>query len=231
MAQKIAVIGIGKFGSHLCLALAEQGAEVMAIDKDPNHLDDVKDKVALTVRMDSTEEEALKAQGVEECDVVIVGIGDDFEATLLTIVALQSLGAKRIIARATTKTHERILKGLGIEEIVSPAVDAAERLAESLLYRGVVDSLELSDDYSIVEVTAPKSFVGKSVGELRLQEEFDVNLITIKRKEQAKNLFGLRSKTAEKILGVPKPELVVKEKDILVIFGKKRAINKVCDLE
>ncbi len=229
MTKKIAVIGIGNFGAHLAVTLAKQGAEVLAIDSSMDRLEDVKDKVTYTVRLDSTEEKALREQGLTELDAVIVAIGDDFEATLLTIVALQNIGVKRIIARATTKTHERILRHLGIEEVISPAVEAAERLADSLMYRGVIDSLELSSDYSIVEVNAPEAFIGKSLGELQLRETFDVNLITIKRIEQEPRLLGLRSRTVEKILGIPTPDMVVQRGDVLVLFATKPAISKMCN--
>ncbi len=229
MTKKVAVIGIGNFGAHLAVTLAKQGAEVLAIDSSMDRLEDVKDKVTYTVRLDSTEEKALREQGLTELDAVIVAIGDDFEATLLTIVALQNIGVKRIIARATTKTHERILRHLGIEEVISPAVEAAERLADSLMYRGVIDSLELSSDYSIVEVSAPEAFIGKSLGELQLRETFDVNLITIKRIEQEPRLLGLRSRTVEKILGIPTPDMVVQRGDVLVLFAAKPAISKMCN--
>jgi trk system potassium uptake protein TrkA len=229
MTKKVAVIGIGNFGAHLAVTLAKQGAEVLAIDSSMDRLEDIKDKVTYTVRLDSTEEKALRDQGLTELDAVIVAIGDDFEATLLTIVALQNIGVKRIIARATTKTHERILRHLGIEEVISPAVEAAERLADSLMYRGVIDSLELSSDYSIVEVSAPEAFIGKSLGELQLRETFDVNLITIKRVEQAPRLLGLRSRTVEKILGIPTPDMVVQRGDVLVLFATKPAISRMCN--
>jgi len=236
MTKKVAVIGIGNFGAHLAVTLAKQGAEVLAIDSSMDRLEDVKDKVTYTVRLDSTEEKALRDQGLTELDAVIVAIGDDFEATLLTVVALQNIGVKRIIvgvkriiARATTKTHERILRHLGIEEVISPAVEAAERLADSLMYRGVIDSLELSSDYSIVEVNAPEAFIGKSLGELQLRETFDVNLITIKRIEQEPRLLGLRSRTVEKILGIPTPDMVVQRGDVLVLFATKPAISKMCN--
>ncbi len=229
MTKKVAVIGIGNFGAHLAVTLAKQGAEVLAIDSSMDRLEDVKDKVTYTVRLDSTEEKALRDQGLTELDAVIVAIGDDFEATLLTVVALQNIRVKRIIARATTKTHERILRHLGIEEVISPAVEAAERLADSLMYRGVIDSLELSSDYSIVEVNAPEAFIGKSLGELQLRETFDVNLITIKRIEQEPRLLGLRSRTIEKILGIPTPDMVVQRGDVLVLFATKPAISKMCN--
>jgi trk system potassium uptake protein TrkA len=229
MSKKIAVIGVGNFGSHLAMTLSKQGAEVMAIDFELSRIDDVKDFATHTVRLDSTEEKSLKEQGIADFDIVVVAIGDDFEATLLTVASLQNLGVKRIIARATTAKHERILKHLGVLEVISPAVEAAERLADSLLYRGVIDSLELSSDYSIVEVAAPELFVGKTLREIDLRETYDVNLITIKRVERQSQFLGLRSTTLERILGIPTPDTVVQTGDILVVFAQKSAINKMCN--
>ncbi|MCK5573225.1 MAG: TrkA family potassium uptake protein, partial [Bacteroidetes bacterium] len=158
MAKKFAVIGLGHFGSQLAAELAAKGAEVLAIDDDLDRVDDIKDKVTYTVRLDATDESALRSQGIGEFDAVVVGIGDDFESTLLAVAMLQQVGVKRIIARATSSVHERILQHLGLSEVVLPSVEAAERLANSLLFEKVVDSFALSTDYTIVEAPAPDSY-------------------------------------------------------------------------
>jgi len=116
MARHFAVIGLGHFGSSLAVELSSRNAEVLAIDNDIERLDDIKDRVAHTIRLDATEEKALRGLGLQEMDGVIVAIGDDFEATLLTVTQLQQLEIKRIIVRATTEVHERILSHLGITE-------------------------------------------------------------------------------------------------------------------
>jgi len=227
MTKKFAVIGLGHFGTDLALRLAEKGAEVLAIDENLEKLDDIKDRVTHTVCLDATEERALRAQGLHEFDAVVVGIGDDFEATLLTVAMLQQIGVKRIIVRATTETHERILNHLGIKETILPAVEAADRLANSLMFERVVDSFELSSDFTIVEVAAPEALIGQSLQKLDLQKELGVSLITIKRTEKRKGTLGLGSRTVERVLGIPTPETTIERGDVLVVFGNKKDIERI----
>ncbi len=227
MDKKFAVIGLGHFGSHLAVALAEMGAEVLAIDDDLEKLDDVKDKVTHTVRLDATDEKALRSQGLTDFDAVVVAIGDNFEATLLSVAMLQKIEAKRIIVRCTTPVHERILNHLGITEIILPAAEAAERLANSLMFEKVVDSFALSSEYTIAEVNVPDSFVGKTVQELDLPHRFEISLITIKRRVLKGQLLGFKKREVETILGVPPATQCVEQGDVLVVFGRKKAIQRM----
>lgn len=227
MAQRYAIIGIGKFGNHLARELAAKGAEVLAIDETMDRLDDLKEVVAHTVRLDAREEAALRSQGLSEYDAVVVGFGDDFETTLLTVVALQTMGIKRIIVRATTPTHEHILLHLGIKEVVLPSVEAAERLATSLLYAGVLDSFSLSTDVTIAEVNAPDAFIGHTVAEVKFRQVHDVNLITIKRLQKRTGFFGVGTKEVETVVGVPKDEMLIERGDVLVVFGSKEHIGRL----
>ncbi len=227
MEKKIAVIGLGHFGQQLAVGLAQQGAEVLAIDSDMDKLDDIKDRVTHTVRLDSTEEKALRSQGLEEFDAVIVGMGDNFEATLLTAAMLQKIGVKRLIVRATTTVHERILNHLDINEVVLPAGEAAERLANTLMFEKILDSFALSSEYTIAEVTAPDGFVGQTIQELDLRKRFEISLITIKRMEKKTDLLGFRSRDIEIIIGVPTASTVVERGDILVVFGNKKAVQNL----
>lgn len=227
MTKKFAVIGLGHFGTDLAVGLAQKGAEVLAIDQDLEKLDDIKDRVTHTVRLDATEEKALLTQGLDEFDAVIVGIGDDFEATLLTVAMLQQIEVKRIIVRGTTTVHERILNHLGIKEVILPATEAAERLANTLMFERVVDSFELSSDFTIMEVAAPESFIGRSLQELELQQQFGASLITIKRTEKKPGLLGIGARTVERILGIPSPTTTVERGDVLIVFGKKKDIERI----
>ncbi len=227
MAKKIAVIGLGVFGIRVAIELSRKGADVIALDNDMERLDDVKEHVAHAVRIDSTDETALKAQGVHDMDVVIVGIGDNFEAALLTIAALQNIGAKRIVVRGTTSTHERILNHLGIKEVILPAEEAAERLATNLIFENVIDSFELSSDYSIAEISAPETFIGRTVTELELRQTYNVNLITIKRQQEKRTMFGLQKKKMAAILGIPSSDTYIERGDVLVVFGRKKDLEKL----
>jgi trk system potassium uptake protein TrkA len=225
MARRIGVIGLGNFGYQLAVELAEKQVEVLALDANPDRIDDIKDRVTHAVRLDATEEKALRDQGIQDVDAVIVAIGDNFEATLLAVASLQNAGATRIIVRATSEVHERILRHLGLKEIILPAVEAATRLANSLLFEKVVDSLSLSDDYTIAEVSAPAGFVEKTVRDLDLEHRYDVTLVTIKRIEIGEGFLGIGRREREIIVGVPKPDMTISRGDRLLIFGRKKSIE------
>lgn len=231
MDKKIAVIGMGHFGTHLAVELTHKGAEVLAIDDDLEKLEEIKEKVTHTVRLDTTEETPLRSQGLEEFDAVVVAIGDNFEASLLTVAMLQKIEVKRIIVRAVTAVHERILQHLGVTEIILPAAEAAERLANSLLFENVIDSFALNSEYTIAEVTVPDGFIGRTVEELVLQKRFEISLVTIKRMGKKREFFGLRKKEMETILGVPLPATRLERGDVLVVFGAKQAIQRLTEAE
>lgn len=227
MARRFAVIGLGHFGSSLASALTVRNAEVLAIDNSIERLDDVREHVAHTIRLDATEERALRGLGLQEMDGVVVAIGDDFEATLLTVSQLQQLGIHRIIVRATTPVHERILDHLGITEIILPSVETAERLSNSLMMEGVVNSLALGSDYTIMEVNAPEWMLGTSLQELRIREKYEVSLVTIQREETRRGPLGIGRRTSRTVIGVPLPTTVVERGDTLVLFGTEKQIQKM----
>ncbi|HSQ76012.1 MAG TPA: TrkA family potassium uptake protein [Bacteroidota bacterium] len=227
MGRRFAVIGLGHFGSSLASALTARNAEVLAIDNSIERLDDVKEHVAHTIRLDTTEERALRGLGLQEMDGVVVAIGDDFEATLLTVSQLQQLSIRRIIVRATTPVHERILDHLGITEIILPSVETAERLSNSLMMEGVVDSLALGSDYTIMEVNAPEWMLGTSLQELRIREKYEVSLVTIQREETRRGPLGIGRRTSRTVIGVPLPTTVVERGDTLVLFGTEKQIQKL----
>ena len=227
--KKFAIIGLGYFGDRLAARLAQQGAEVLAIDENLPKLDDIKEFVTHTVQLDATDEKALRSQGLDEYDAVVVGIGEDFEASLLTVTFLQKIGVKRIIVRATTAVHEQILNHLGIKEVVLPGAEAAERLANSLIFEKVVNSFAFTSDFTIAEAIAPESFIGCTIQELDLRQRFEISLITIKRMETKPQLLGLRKREIESIIGVPAPTTIVERGDVLVLFGHKKSIQQVLE--
>ncbi len=227
MAKKFAVIGMGIFGSHLAVELAKRGAEVLAIDNDLDKLDDVKDKVTVTVRLDSTDETALRNQKLDEFDAVITAMGDSFEASILTVALLQQIGVQRIIVRGTTSIHKKILNHLGITEIILPSEEAADRLAGSLSIEKIIDSFALTSEYTIVEAEAPKTFIGKNLLVLDLPAKYGISIITIKRRESHNRLLGFRKKEFENIIGIPQPETIIQPNDILILFGKQKDIESI----
>lgn len=227
MRRQFAVIGLGNFGSQLALELARRGAEVLAIDGDAGKLDAVKDEVAHTVRLDATDKEALAEQRLAELDAVVVSFGEDFEAAVLTTILLRETGVRRIIVRAVSERHERILQMLGVNEVVLPISEAVTRLSTTLMLTGVVDSFALSREDTIAELAAPESVVERTVGEVRFREQYGLLLVTIRRVVKVPQLFGLLDRTEERILGVLPPEARIERGDTLIVFGPKKAIEKL----
>ncbi len=227
--SKFAVIGLGYFGLNLALRLVEEGAEVIAVDRDEQRIDHLRDKVSYVVCMDTTDMRALQRLGLRDMDAVIVAIGENFEGSLLTTALLQEIGVKRIINRVTSPTHERLLKLMNITELVVPEAEAASQLVKRLLLKGVVGAFELSREYSIIELAAPEMFIGKTLFDLNLRNRYSLNLVTIKRIERKRGLLTLGEQEVVRIIGVPTPETVIEEHDILVLFGREKDIKRLYD--
>jgi len=226
--QKFAVIGLGRFGTTLSLSLSEKGAEVMAIDKNPERVEFVKDDVAFPVALDSTDIKALEAQNIRDFDICIVAIGADFESQVLTTVNLLTLDVPHIIARAMNDTQRLILERMGIEEIILPEVEMAEKLAETLLQPELKAFLKLADDYEIAEINAGSKLAGKSLRELDLRKRFNINVIAIQRSDS--DLDNHSDKKKKRLLGVTDPEIRLIEEDVLLVIGKEKDIKKFIDL-
>ncbi|MEM8966080.1 MAG: TrkA family potassium uptake protein [Bacteroidota bacterium] len=216
MNQRFAVIGLGQFGNSIARTLAEQGAQVIAIDQDITKVERIKDQVAHAIALDSRDARALEAQEVHRVDAVVVAIGEDFESLLLTSVVLQELDVKRIIARASSEQQRAILSKLGIKEVLSPEKKIGESVAKMLLQPNIRAFLSLSEEYEIVEMEAPPQSVGKTLLEINLRRKFNLNLITIKRKTSSSPL---------NFIGVPNPDTKIQEGDILLIMGIKQDIQ------
>ncbi len=224
--RRFAVIGLGRFGTGLARALASTDAGVIAIDRQAKLVERVRDDVTVAVRLDGADEEALKAQGVHEVDVSVVSIGQDFEATALTVVNLKTLGVPRIVARAENDVQARILTRIGADEIASPEHESAVRWAHRLLLPTLTQYIELGDEHSIVYVPAPTPFHHKTPLELGLRKNFGVNLIAIERaapseKQQASD------RTSAPAVKVPGPETEILPDDILVLIGSNEELSRL----
>lgn len=215
---RFAVVGLGRFGMTLATALSNNGADVIAIDTARDAVDEARELVTLSLRLDSTDEKALEAHDVDKMDAVIVGIGESFEAKALTVATLKKMGVKRIICRAESELAARILSAIGADEVVYPEEESALRLAQRLVAPNIVDYVELAEGHSLVQFEAPRAFHGKQIIELDLRRKFEVNLVAIKRRIPAKGPEG-KVVYQEKIIDVPRPTDVIEANDILVIVG------------
>lgn len=226
--SKFAVIGVGRYGATIARSLAEKGAQVFAFDPDEEKIENIKDDVAFAVTIDATDLRALKAQNVGELDAAVVAIGENFEATVLSCVHLMDMGVKRVIARASGAHQRLILEKIGVREILTPENEVAQVIREKLLNPNIVSYLQLPDDHEIAEIKAPKGCVGRTIDEVGFRNKYEMTLITIKREfELTKNGEDL---TEEHITGVPKSDMVIHEKDTLVVFGTAKSVERFIEI-
>lgn len=225
MNGKFAVIGLGQFGMSIARTLADRGAEVIAIDNDLNKVEQIKDDVAYAVALDATDIKALSAQDIQEVDAAIIAIGEDFEALLLATTHMLDLKLKRVIARAANTQQRVILEKIGVKEILSPEETVGRTVAETLLQPDLRSYFDLPDDYEIVEFKTPRRVINQTIKDIRLRENFALNLITIKRsyKEEKNNGKTLQ---VQHVIGVPRPDTVLYESDMLIVMGKSQDIKK-----
>ncbi|MBN2313069.1 MAG: TrkA family potassium uptake protein [Sedimentisphaerales bacterium] len=224
--KRFAVIGLGRFGQKLAIALAMSGAEVIAIDKDRDQVELIADQVSHAVRLDSTDEEALKAQGVDKVDVAIIGIGQStggFEAAILTVVNLRQMGINQIYARAEDLIAGEVFSKVGATEVIYPEIESAQRWAYKLIAPQIGEKIDFAEGYSLARIKAPLSFDGRTVMDLQLRQKYNVNLVLIKRSENARKIKGEKGK----IINVPMPSTVIYEDDILMVAGSDVDLAKL----
>ncbi|MFN3341135.1 MAG: potassium channel family protein [Flavobacteriales bacterium] len=226
--NKFAVIGVGRYGSSIARRLAQKGAEVYCFDQDEEKIDNVKDDVAYAATLDSTDDKVLVSQNISDVDGVVVAIGENFEATILTCAHLIDLGIKRVIARAHGPQQKMILEKIGVKEILLPEEEVAFVVAERLLNPSILSFLQLPDDYEIAEIRAPKNIVNRTLNDIGLRDKYRLTLITIKRSFDGKD--GADVVKEDHILGVPKSESVVYDTDTLIIFGTSHDVARFIDI-
>jgi len=220
--MKYTVIGLGRFGMQLARALAQAGFEVIAIDKDRKLVEEISVDVSVAVRLDSTDEEALRAQGVDKVDVAIVGIGQAFQANILTAMLVKSFGVPHIYCRAEQETQGEILRRLGASDVIFPEYESAQRWAFKLMAPQITEKLEFAEGYSLAQYTAPESFHGKNLIELNLRQKYRINLIGLRRADSE-----TEKQQAKKIINVPLPETVVYQNDTLWLVGSDQDLTSL----
>ncbi len=213
MKRQFAVIGCGRFGSSLAKTLYALGHEVMAVDKSEERVQNISDFVTYAVQADATDEKTLKSLGIRNFDTAVVSIGSDIQSSIMTTLMAKELGVKYVLCKAQNELQAKVLYKIGADKVVFPERDMGVRVAHNLVSQNVLEYIELSPDYSIVEIVVPKNWVGKSIKALDLRAAFGINVMAIKYPH------GINiSPSAEKIL---------EKNDILVVIGKNDVINKI----
>lgn len=215
--HEFAIIGLGRFGRSVAQHLEAHGYTVLGIDLSPQIVQNFAGQITQAVALDSTNEEALKMVDITSFDTVVVAIGTDFEANLLTTVALKNLGIRRVITKALNKRQEEILLRVGADRVIRPEYDAGQRLAEELITPAMLEKLHLGADHSVLELVAPKSLLWQTLAQTNIRSRYGVTVLVIKR--------------SEKLLVSPPADCILQEGDILVVLGSNKDISRFALLD
>jgi len=210
--KQFAVIGLGRFGGSLAKTLYNMGHEVLGVDVSAENTQRMMDQLTQCVQADSTDEEVLKSLGLRNFDAVVVSIGHDMQASILTTVLVKEIGCKFVVAKANSALHGKVLEKIGADKVVYPERDMGERVAHSLSSSNVLDYIDVSSDYTIMEIVADEKFHGKTLGDLSLRSKYGVNVMAIKR--------------GESIEATPEADDVITRGDVLILFGKQQSLKK-----
>ncbi|KGE20909.1 potassium channel family protein [Paenibacillus wynnii] len=214
MAKKqYAVIGMGRFGSSIAKALSGMGFDVLAIDSDEHRTQEISNIVTHAVTADSTDEEALRALGIRNFDVVVVAIGEDIQSSILTTLILKDLGVPAILVKAKSELHGKVLSKIGADKIIYPERDMGLRVAHHLASPNILDYIELSPDYSILDMKVSGTMLGKNLQELDIRAKFGCNVMAIRQGAE----MNISPRAEERLV----------EGDVLVIVGRKENLAKL----
>jgi trk system potassium uptake protein TrkA len=213
--QRVVVVGLGIFGFNIAKDLYESGMEVIAIDKNKEMIQKIKEFSTKAILADATDKALLEAIGIQEDDIVIISFGEDLAASTIITLHLKELKIKTIIVKAPNEDHQRILEKVGATQVIIPEKEMARKVAKSLISPNVIDFLPLSQEYTICEIAPPPSFLGKTIGEIQLRKKHHIGVI------------ATRDVLTDQIQMIPSADFLIKDSDILVVIGKEQDISKL----
>jgi trk system potassium uptake protein TrkA len=223
--MKYIIIGLGNFGASLAEKLTAQGNEVIGIDNRMTKVDALKEKISHTICLDATDEFTVSGLPYKETDVVIIAIGEDQGANVMITAIFKNLGVRRLISRAINPLHEKVLQAIGVDEIVHPEEETAERWAKKLCLTNVVDSFEVSKDYSIIEVKVPNEYAGKTIREIGIRDKHNLLVLTTIRPTEKVSLFGI-NRMVQQVQGLADANTQLLADDILVVYGSNKNLQE-----
>jgi trk system potassium uptake protein TrkA len=212
---RYAVIGLGKFGGTVARALYEKGHEVAAIDRDPEVVQAHRDHCSQAIAADCTDQETIRALGLGDADAVVVSLGERMDASILVTLYLRELGVKRIVAKAVSDDHHKILSLIGATDIIHPERDSALRVAKAMVIHSVVEYLPLGAGFSLVEIVAPSEFTGRTLADLQLRSRYQVLLVGVHREGE--------------LMMIPGADFLVRPKDVLLLVGRDEDIETMSE--
>lgn len=211
--KQYVVIGLGKFGTSVAKTLYETGNDVLAIDKSEELVQEIADNVTHAIQLDATDENALKTIGITNFDVAIITIGSDIQSSVMATLLVKEVGVKYIVAKAHSDLHAKVLQKIGADRVIQPEKDMGARVAHNLVAINILDYIELSPDYSVIEIESPKVWHGKTLRELNVRAKYGINIMAVKG--------------ANDINIAPNAEDVISEDDIILAIGSTHDLAKL----
>ncbi|MGM0653681.1 MAG: potassium channel family protein [Bacillota bacterium] len=215
MGRQYLVLGAGRFGSSVAKTLYRLGHDVMVVDSNEDIVQEINSDVTNAVQADATSEKALAALDIKNYDAVVLAVADDMQTSIMAAILLVEMKAHYIVAKAQTDLHGRVLNKIGVNRVVYPEMDMGKKLAHSILAPSIIDLFELSEEYSVVEVKAPKDMTGKSLKDLDLRARHGVSVI------------ALRNETNQKVRISPIGDDIIGVDDIIVAIGDYKSLKKL----
>lgn len=211
--KQFVVIGLGRFGASVARALYAQGCDVLAIDNDAEAVEEIADDVTHAVQAEATDEEALKRLGLRNFDVAVIAIGNDVQSSILAALLCKEMGIGYVMAKAQTELHEKVLLRMGVDRVVRPEKDMGVRVARSLTSRNIIEMIELSDVFQLVETHLPEGWSGSSLRQLNVRVRFGINIVAIRR--------------GTELLVSPHGDEILQSGDELVVIGSKQDVERL----
>lgn len=211
--KQFVIIGLGRFGSSIAKTLYSLGSDVLAIDKDEDIVQEIADSVTHAVQLDATDENALRSLGIRNFDVAVVTIGDDIQSSIMATLLVKELGVKYIIAKGHSDLHAKVLYKIGADRVVLPEKDMGVRVAHNLVSANILDYIELSEEYSVMEIQVLEEWAGSTLKELKLRSKYGINVMAIKRGDEV-NLS-------------PAADNIIEENDIIVAIGSAEDLSRL----
>jgi len=212
-SKQFIVIGLGKFGQSVAKTLYQLGYDVLAVDDDETIVQEISDQVTHAVQMDATDEYSLRTLGIRNFDVAVVSIGTNVQSSIMVTLNLKEAGVKKVIAKGNNEMHAKLLTKIGADRVILPEADMGVRVAHNLVSSNILDFIELSPDYSIVEISAPSQWIGKNIKDLDARAKYGINIMAIK--------------TDSNINISPMATDIIGKNDILVVIGSIEDLAKI----
>ena len=228
--MKYIIIGLGNFGASLGEKLTQAGNEVIGVDINMTKVNAFKEKISHTICMDASDSYTVSGLPLKDTDVVIVAIGEDQGANIMATAVLKKLNTKRLISRAITPLHETVLQAIGVDEIVHPEEETAERWANKLHLTNAFDSFVLNENYCLIEVRTPKIYIGKTIGEINFIKNHNILVLSTLSISKKQDTNGLVQKVT-KVNGIADANIRLKEEDYLLVYGQNDDIKDFLKLE